>query len=146
MNDMRKPVTWLLLIALFVSSSAVAATSRLVGVEQAATQISVVDAHSQHGSAQHGSQSTPQDAQETYAHHYVVQGGDSAPADCPCCDNCATMCVLSGCSPAVMTSGPLEFSIGRDDSGILLAAAMRASPTPRSLFRPPIPIALLSAA
>ena len=87
MKDMRKPVTWLLLIALFVSSSAVAATLRLVGIEQAATQISVVDAHSQHRSAQHGSQSTPQDAQETYAHHYVAQGDNSAPADCPCCDD-----------------------------------------------------------
>ena len=141
MNDMCKPVIWLLLIALFVSSSAVAATSRIVGVEQAATQMSVVDAHAQHGSAQHGSQSQPQDTQETTSHHYVAQDDDSAPADCPCCDNCATMCVLSGCGPAAITSVSPEFLLGRDDPGVPLADAFRVSPTPRSLFRPPIPIA-----
>jgi len=141
MNDMRRPVIWLLLIALSVSSSAGAATSCIRGGEQAATQMTVVDAHARHAIAQHGSHSQPQDAQETTSHQYLVQSDDSVPADCPCCDNCATMCVLSGCSPAAINSVSLEFLLGRDDPGIPPADASRVSLTPHSLFRPPIPIA-----
>ena len=140
MNDMRRPVIWLLLIALSVSSSAGAATSCIRGGEQAATQMTIVDTHARHGSAQHGSHSQPRDAQETTSHHDLVQGDDSAPADCPCCDNCATMCVLSGCSPAVITSVSPERLLRRDDPGIPLADAFHLSPTPHPLFRPPIPI------
>ena len=141
MNDMRNLVIWLLLIALPVSSLAGGTTSCIQGGEQAPTQKTVVDAHAQHGGAQHGSQSQPQDAQESTSHHHVAQGDGSVPVDCPCCDHCVSMCVLSGCSLAAFTAESREASPDVDGLSIRLTDLFRVGPAPHPLFRPPIPIA-----
>lgn len=138
--DMRKLAIWLLFIALPVSSLAGAATSCIHGGEQAPARVTVIDAHARHGSAQQSSQSQPQDAQETTFHHHVAQGDESAPSDCPCCDHCVTMCVMSGCGLAVITAESREFSLDVDGSSMRLTDLFRVGPAPHTLFRPPIPI------
>jgi hypothetical protein len=140
MNDMRKLAIWLLLIALPISSLAGAATSCSQGDEQAFIQETVVGAHAQHGSAQHGPQSQPQDAQDTISHHHVAQGDDSAPGDYPCCDHCVTMWVISGCGPAAITAEAREPSLDVDSSSTRLTDLFRVGPESHPLIRPPIPI------
>ncbi len=140
MNDMRKLVIWLLLTALPVSSLAGGTTSCIQGGEQAPTQKTVVDAHAQHGGAQHGPQNQPQDPQQTTSHHHVAQGDDSASVDCPCCDHCVTMCMMSGCGLATITAESRELSLDVDGSSMRLTDLFHVGPAPHPLFRPPIPI------
>lgn len=137
---MRKLAIWSLLIALPVSPLAGAATSCSHGDEWALTQETVVDAHALHGSAQHGPQSQPQDAQGTTSHHHVARGDEPVPGDCPCCDQCVTMCVMSGCGLAAITAESREPSLDVDSSSIRLTDLFRVGPAPHPLFRPPIPI------
>ena len=137
---MRKLAIWLLLIALPVSSLAGAATSFSQGDEQALTQETVVDADSQHGSVQRGPQSPPQDAQQTTSYHHVAQGDESASPDCPCCDHCVTMCVMSGCDLAAITAESRGPSRDVDRSSMRPTDLFRVGPAPHPLFRPPIPI------
>ena len=140
MNDVRKHIIWLLLMALPVSSLAGAATLCIQGSEQAPTQMAVVDAHAQHGNSQRGYQSQTQDAQQITSQHHVAQGDDSAPVDCPCCDQCVTMCAMSGFGLAAITAESREFSLDVDGSSIRLTDLFRVGPAPHPLFRPPIPI------
>ena len=131
----------LLLMVLPLSSWASLAMPCGQGGEPVPIRDTVMETHAHHGGAQLVSPARMQDPQDSASFHHAAQGDNSAPVDCPCCDNCATMCVLSGCSPAAITSVSPEFFLRPDDSGIPLADTFRVSPTPHSLFRPPIPIA-----
>ena len=140
-NTVRRRIICLLIMALPLSFQAGAAAPCVQENEPSTAQETVIDAGTRYGRIHHVSHSQTQDRQEIVSDHHVVQGEDSAPADCRCCDDCATTCVLSGCNPAAITSVSPELSLGRDDPGIPLADAIHVSPTPHSLFRPPISIA-----
>ena len=141
MNAVREHIICLLLMALPLSSWASPAMPCGQDGEPLPIRETVVDPHAHHGSTQHGSPARMHDSQDSASYHHAAQVDDSAPVDCPCCNNCATMCVLSGCNPAAITSASLELLLGRDDPGMPLADAFRVSLTPPPLFRPPIPIA-----
>lgn len=141
MNAARGHIICLLLMVLPLSSWGSLAMPCGQDGEPLPIRETVVDTHAHHGSAQLGSPARMQDPQDSAPYHHATQGDDSALLDCPCCNNCATMCVLSGCSPAAITSMSPELLLGRDEPGIPLADAFRVSPTPHSLFRPPIPVA-----
>ena len=104
------------------------------------SQETVVDADAQHGSVQRGPQSPPQDAQQTTSYHHVAQGDESASPDCPCCDHCVTMCVMSGCDLAAITAESRGPSRDVDRSSMRPTDLFRVGPAPHPLFRPPIPI------
>ena len=140
MIAMRRHIICLILLALPLSSLAGPAVPCIQDNGQPSTRETVIDAGTGHGSVHHGSHSQAHDGQEIPSDYHAEQGEVSAAVDCPCCDDCATICVLSGCNPAAITSVSPGISLGCDDPGIPLADAFRVSPTPHSLFRPPIPI------
>ena len=131
MNVARKHVIWLLMMALPLSSLAIAAAPCVQDGEPSPAQETIVDAHAQHGSGHHGAHDQTRDAQDD----------ESALVECPCCDHCLTMCVMSGCSSAAIASESREFLPDAVSSSISLTDIFRVGPTPHPLFRPPIPIA-----
>lgn len=141
MYFVRGHIICLLLMVLPLSSWASPAMPCGQDSEPLPIRETVVDTHTHHGSAQHRSPARIQDPQDSASYHHAAQGHDSAPVDCPCCGNCATMCVLSGCNPAAINLVSPELLLGRYNPGIPLADAFRVGPTPHPLYRPPIPIA-----
>lgn len=141
MNDVRKKAIWLLLIGLPLSSVADAFGSCVEDSEQPPTQEAVVDAYARHGSSRHDSTVRTQNTQDSTAHYQIAQGDESAPIDCPCCDHCVSMCVMSGCGVVAISAEPSEHLFAVDRPSNPHSDHFRAGPAPHPLFRPPIRIA-----
>ena len=141
MIAMRGHVIFLLLMALPLSSLAGAAAPCIQDNGQSGTQETVIDAETGHGRVHHGSHGQAQDVQEIVSDHDAAQGADTAPIDCPCCDYCLTMCVMSGCSVAAVNADSRGLSLAADDPSVPRPDFFRVGPTPHPLFRPPIQIA-----
>jgi len=131
MNVARKHVIWLLMMALPLSSLAIAAAPCVQDGEPSPAQETIVDAHAQHGSSHHGLHDQTRDAQDD----------ESALVECPCCDHCVTMCAMSGCGVVTIKAESRELLPDADGLSIPLVDLFHVGPTPHPLFRPPIPIA-----
>ena len=140
MNAVRGHIICLLLIVLPLSSWAGLAMPCGQDGEPLPIRQTVVDTHVHHGSARLGWPARMQDPQDSTSYHHAAQGDDSVPVDCPCCDTCASMCVLSGCGLATITAESRELSLDVDGSSMQLADLFHVGPAPHPLFRPPIPI------
>ena len=138
---MRRHIICLMLMALPLSSQAGAAAPCVQENEPSTAQETVIDAATRYGRVHHGSHGQTQDGQEILPDHHVAQGEDSAPVDCPCCDHCVTMCVMSGCGVVAFNADSAGLSLEADSPSIPRTDLFRLGPTPHPLFRPPIPIA-----
>lgn len=131
MNVARKHLIWLLMMALPLSSLAIAAAPCVQDGEPSPAQETIVDAHAQHGSGNHGAHDQTRDAQDD----------ESALVECPCCDHCVTVCVMSGCGVVAFNADSAGLSLEADSPSVPRTDVFRLGPTPHPLFRPPIPIA-----
>lgn len=126
MKPVRKHLTYVLLVALPFSSWAGLAASCVQDSQPLPIQASFVDvAHAHHANGQPDS---------------VAQDDESAPIECACCGDCASMCPASSCNPAAISSQALEISIAGHRRANALPDLFHASPAPQRLFRPPIAI------
>ena len=126
MKPVRKHLIFVLLAALPLSSWAGLAAQCVQDSEPLPIQASfVVDAHAHHANGQPNS---------------VAQDDESAPVECACCGDCASMCPASSCNPAEITSQAFEISIAGDRLTKALPDLFHASPAPHPLIRPPIAV------
>lgn len=94
------------------------------------------------GHADHATMTPSQSHQGMDHSKHLASGGDEAEygssVECPCCGNCASMCVLSSGSPIAMSAATEPFSLCTDARRLPKADAFRAGPTPHAPYRPPI--------
>ena len=138
MIAMRRHFVCLLLLALPLSSLAGPAVPCIQDNGQPSSRETVIDAGTGHGSVHHGSHGQAHDGQEILSDYHAAQGEDSAPVDCPCCDHCVTMCVMSGCGVVATNIDSSDLSLEADGSSVPWTDRFRVGPTPHPLFRPPI--------
>lgn len=140
MITIRRHIICILLLVLPLSSLAGVPTSCIQDGEPSLAHEVVVDAGALDGGVHHGSRSQTQDEQVTASHQHIAQGDDAAPVDCPCCDHCVTMCVMSGCGVVTINADSPDLSLDTDGPSVPPPDLFRVGPTPHPLFRPPIPI------
>jgi hypothetical protein len=133
MNPFGKTTIYVLTITLLLASwvrAEVPCRSQGAGTmgNAAATQDVAASHHVEHA-APHGEAAIPDPTE---------QDTGLSTDDCPCCDDCATLCAGLGGSALASESVPSEPSYDVNARLLLSAANFRPQPPPQSLFRPPI--------
>lgn len=137
MKSVRKTIAYLLVVTLPLSAWAgIGAPCTQNSAPESAAQAVMVDAHAHHAavqSAEDGSTGHPA------SHHAAADANaDTSQAECPCCDDCQTACVLSSCSPVALGTTSGLVALSGADKHLPSADAFRNGPPPHVLFRPPI--------
>ena len=72
--------------------------------------------------------------------HHAGSGSaeESDSGDCPCCSGCESMCVMSGCTPGVLSSEQDLPALNAGYAHFPQVDAFRSGPPPHVLYRPPI--------
>ena len=140
MISVRKTIAYLLVLALPLSAWAAAGTpcTQNSGTDTGG-QIGMVDAHAHHDAGPPTSDGSVDVLEGHAAHHAAAdKDSESTPAECPCCDGCDTVCVLTSCSPVALSTTSYPTALTGTDTHYLRADAFRDGPPPHVLFRPPI--------
>jgi len=141
MKSSRKYIAYFLILVMPLSAWASVGTPCAQNTEMpdvSATQM--VDPLAHH----HDTHSTTAEIQSSesagHAGHSTsaASGDESTLADCPCCDDCAAMCVLTSCAPVALTSGSAALAFNGNETLLPQSDAFRVIRTPDALFRPPI--------
>lgn len=140
MKFVHKYVAYLLIVVLPLSSwaSTEVPCAQIAGTKTA-IETAMANTHADHHATASAANESA-DVSPRHAAHYAAAGGnpDSGAAECPCCDDCETACVVSTCSPVALTTPSLPIAFGGADKHLPSADAFRNGPPPHVLFRPPI--------
>lgn len=139
MKSLRKSIAYLLVLTLPLSAWAGGGPCTQNFSSKSGAEAVIVDAHAHHGADQTSNNESTGLSNGHPAHHAAADANtDAGQAECSCCDDCESACVLSSCSPVALTtpSGLIDFSGA--DKHLPSADAFRNGPPPHVLFRPPI--------
>ena len=73
-----------------------------------------------------------------HANHGNAADKQAAGTECPCCDDCAVACVLSGCNPAAAAFASIETEFDESNRYVSLVTFLHDGPVLYPPFRPPI--------
>lgn len=143
----RKYIAYVLILVLPTSAWAgTSAPCEQVSKPSASTVNALSDPHANHNrhNPTHGEAEMSQGAMDHAGHHVGMNHGNQqqddngTPIDCACCDDCAVMCVLSGCGVIAISVSPVVFPNAASTLRLLLADVFRRGPPLHVLYRPPI--------
>lgn len=140
MKPARKYIAYLLILVMPLSAWASAGIPCTQNTETpSVSETQVVDPHAHHAAGGATIESHSSESAGHAGHSAMAASGDeSTPVDCPCCDDCAAMCVLSSCSPVALTTVSDAMAFNASETLLPQSDAFRVGPAPHVLFRPPI--------
>ena len=148
MKRSRKYIAYLLIAIMPLSAWASAGAPCAQTMSQiAGSETQAVDPHAHHGSGAASTEHNNHDKNGSAGHasHQASAATDdqstaeqAPPAECPCCDDCVAMCVLSSCSPVALTNTSATLANSGSETLFAKTDAFRVAPPPHVLFRPPI--------
>jgi hypothetical protein len=140
MNSVRKYIAYLLVLTLPLSAWASGGMpcASSSAPETVISSTSSDDPHAHHRSVDHPASHGEHETMAAHAGHQMTPNDESTPVDCPCCDDCATACVSSGCSLVALATASDVMMFTSSDRHLPSADAFLDGPPPHVLFRPPI--------